>query len=77
MACLNLNTIKMMLFFTVDGVWGAWGEWAECSVTCGGADQGRTRECNNPSPQHGGANCTVDGTSDSEIQRCNESPCPG
>ena len=64
------------LSFLVNGGWGEWSEWDECPVSCGGADQGRTRVCDNPAPQFGGDDCTIDGSSDSEIQRCNENPCP-
>ena len=41
-------------------------------MPCGGADQRRTRVCDNPAPQFGGADCTVDGSIASENQRCNE-----
>ena len=60
----------------VNGGWGIWGNWETCPVSCGGGDQGRTRLCDNPAPQHGGDDCTVDGSSASESQRCNENPCP-
>jgi len=60
----------------INGGWGDWTEWDECPVTCGGADQGRTRVCDNPAPQFGGDDCTVDGSLDSGTQRCNENPCP-
>ena len=63
-------------FFTVNGGWGDFTEWDACPVNCGGADQGRTRVCDNPAPQYGGDDCTIDGSSDSETQRCNENPCP-
>merc|ERR1712154_604299 len=60
----------------IHGGWGDWTEWEECPVSCGGADQGRTRACDSPSPEFGGDDCTVDGSSASETQRCNENPCP-
>jgi len=60
----------------IHGGWGEWSAWDECPVTCGGADQGRTRECDNPVPAFGGEDCTVDGSLGSESQSCNEAPCP-
>ena len=66
---VNLN-------FLVDGGWGEWTEWDQCSVSCGGADQGRTRECDSPAPQFGGDDCLYMYTDNSETQRCNENPCP-
>ncbi|XP_053374246.1 cell surface hyaluronidase-like [Mercenaria mercenaria] len=41
----------------VNGKYGPWTEWSECSTTCGKGVQYRTRECNNPLPQHGGKPC--------------------
>ena len=45
-----------------------------CSAECGGGEQTRERECNNPAPENGGADCEGDS---SETQSCNEHPCPG
>ena len=61
----------------VDGGWGAFGNWESCPLSCGGSHHSRHRECNNPVPEHGGNDCTADGSSDVEIRRCNENPCPG
>ena len=47
-----------------------------CPVSCGGGDQSRSRICDTPVPEFGGDNCTIDGTTDSETQKCNEKPCP-
>ena len=57
----------------VDGEWGDWGEWSECAVSCGGANNTRTRACDNPAPAPGGADCVG---AASETDRCNENPCP-
>ena len=70
------NSNMMLFLILVDGGWGDWTEWKECAVSCGGADQGRFRVCDNPTPQFGGDDCTIDGSSASEKQRCNENPCP-
>ena len=61
----------------VIGAWGKWGEWETCSKTCNGGNQTRKRLCDNPVPSHGGDECTVDNSSDIDIQDCNTDPCPG
>jgi len=41
----------------VDGNWSPWMTWGECpTTTCTGVRQ-RTRECVNPPPSNGGAEC--------------------
>jgi len=57
----------------VDGGWGQWKPVLECTKTCGGGVINRTRECNEPVPQHGGAHC--EGSSHDHIA-CNTQPCP-
>jgi len=60
--------------FLLAGNWGAWSNYSDCSVSCGGeGTQIRTRLCNNPAPQNGGANCS--GT-DTNSQTCNNGACP-
>jgi len=56
-----------------DGGWGAWGAWSECSESCGGGVLKRSRQCDSPAPQNGGADCEGEGD---EEQACNEDPCP-
>ncbi|XP_053388061.1 A disintegrin and metalloproteinase with thrombospondin motifs adt-1-like isoform X2 [Mercenaria mercenaria] len=57
----------------VDGSWGTWNIWSQCTATCGEGQHSRTRLCNNPSPQNGGADCS--GSSD-ETAVCNTHECP-
>mgnify|MGYP001218478592 CR=1 FL=1 len=61
----------------IDGNWGDWSGWSNCPVSCGGSTQNKSRLCNNPKPENGGKNCSTEISSDFEIQRCNETPCPG
>ncbi|KAI8496157.1 Thrombospondin type 1 repeat-containing protein [Branchiostoma belcheri] len=57
----------------VDGNWSPWTAWGECTKTCGGGQQARSRECTDPAPAHGGKDC--DGGTH-ETQACNLKPCP-
>nr|CAJ65510.3 HyTSR1 protein [Hydra vulgaris] len=42
----------------VNGAWGSWSPYGPCSLSCGVAvRRSRKRECNNPAPSGGGANC--------------------
>ena len=57
----------------VDGMWSEWSEFGDCSVTCGGGTQERTRTCTNPAPEFGGDDCVGDSL---ETQDCGTNPCP-
>ncbi|XP_045180522.2 semaphorin-5B-like [Mercenaria mercenaria] len=57
----------------IDGSWGLWQQWSTCSSTCGGGRQIRTRDCDNPVPRHGGANCN--GTR-IDSSTCSLTDCP-
>ncbi|KAL9956665.1 hypothetical protein ACROYT_G038180 [Oculina patagonica] len=59
----------------INGGYSEWGDWNQCSVTCGEGSRTRSRSCNNPTPQHGGADCSSLGPSQ-ETGSCNEKPCP-
>ncbi|XP_020625289.1 coadhesin-like [Orbicella faveolata] len=58
----------------IDGNYTEWSKWSDCSVTCGGGKQKRSRNCTNPPPKHGGKNCDDLGP-DSESLECNPDPC--
>uniref|UniRef100_A0A3B4APF6 Uncharacterized protein n=1 Tax=Periophthalmus magnuspinnatus TaxID=409849 RepID=A0A3B4APF6_9GOBI len=55
-----------------DGNWGAWSEFGQCSRSCGGGVQFRTRDCDNPRPANGGRTC-VGATY--QFQMCNIEEC--
>jgi hypothetical protein len=55
----------------IDCVVTAWGPWGECSQTCGGGTQSRSRQIVTQ-PQDGGAACPTL----SDTQSCNTQPCP-
>ncbi|KAJ8314516.1 hypothetical protein KUTeg_006666 [Tegillarca granosa] len=57
----------------IDGAWGSWGPWGTCTVTCGGGDHSRSRQCDNPAPANGGLSCPGD---QSEYGDCNNQSCP-
>ncbi|XP_013414532.1 SCO-spondin [Lingula anatina] len=58
----------------INGQWGEWCcIWSECSTTCGGGQRTRTRQCSNPAPANGGADCVG---SSIEEEMCNSQPCP-
>ena len=52
-----------------------WSNWTECTKTCGGGQQTRIRNCTNPSPLHGGNNCTNLGKN-VENRNCSTQNCP-
>ncbi|KAG7230258.1 hypothetical protein INR49_024362 [Caranx melampygus] len=55
-----------------DGNWGTWSEFGQCSRTCGGGVQFRTRDCDSPRPANGGLTC-VGATY--QFQMCNTNEC--
>jgi len=59
----------------VDGGYSEWTKFSECSVSCGGGKQERTRECTNPNPENGGHDCEKLGPS-SATKECNTAACP-
>lgn len=64
-----------MHLFVVDGGWSEWSEFGFCRAPrCDTGFRIRTRVCNNPRPQHGGAHCQGN---QYEREECfNEQECP-
>lgn len=73
--CVTCNTIFLMYVLLVNGNYTSWSAWKECSATCGGGIQERSRTCTNPKPQNGGKDCALLGPA-AETQSCNSQPCP-
>ena len=64
----------LITYTEVDGGFTQWSSWSSCSATCGVGLRTRTRNCTNPTPQGGGADCV--GAS-SNTESCNILACPG
>ncbi|XP_077013357.1 hemicentin-1 isoform X4 [Tamandua tetradactyla] len=65
--------VKVPVTVQVHGGFSQWSPWRSCSATCGKGIQKRSRLCNNPLPANGGKSCQG---SDSEMQNCQNKPCP-
>lgn len=57
----------------IDGGFTNWTEFSNCSRTCGNGTRFRYRNCTNPSPQHGGKNCSGNNFI---VESCNTHLCP-
>lgn len=57
----------------VDGHWGQWTRFGYCSSSCGLGQMVRTRKCDNPAPDGGGAPCHGPAH---EERRCETRKCP-
>ncbi|CAD5111793.1 DgyrCDS1067 [Dimorphilus gyrociliatus] len=55
----------------VNGYFKDWSNWSNCTRTCNGGSQKRTREC--VPPKHKGEKCIGD---DTAIRNCSYNPCP-
>lgn len=64
----------LCIMIEVDGNWGDWSSWSQCSASCGGGNEVRSRNCSNPAPSHGGKPCAGDPT---QSQTCANTTCPG
>jgi len=65
---------------TRHGNWGEWTSYGDCSASCGGGVQKRTRSCDNPSPSIGGDSCMGKNGQRSNLEEqtrgCNMQDCP-
>jgi hypothetical protein len=50
----NCDAFLSFFFAALSGGWSAWTEWSPCGPDCLHL---RKRECDNPSPSNGGAEC--------------------
>merc|ERR1711881_269332 len=57
----------------IDGKWSDYGAFTDCSKSCGGGTQSKSRTCTNPAPQFDGKDC--EGEADL-VQDCNADACP-
>ena len=64
--------LKLSLRELVDGKWLEWSSWSECSLSCGGGNSTRMRQC--IGPFNGGKPCVGNVT---ENRLCNNQSCPG
>ncbi|CAH1773844.1 unnamed protein product [Owenia fusiformis] len=55
----------------IDGVFTTWAAWMDCSLSCGGGEQSRFRDC--IGPFYGGLDCIGPAN---QSQACNEHNCP-
>lgn len=70
------SMITLMFVVVVNGGYSPWSDWTQCTVTCGGGESLRSRQCTNPAPEFGGKDCSSLGSS-SETMKCKSDPCPG
>ena len=71
---LKIYHASFSLLLLVDGKFSPWTPWKQCSKTCGGGTQTRTRQCDNPPPSQGGKPCVGDTL---QTRVCSINVCPG
>ncbi|XP_072179240.1 uncharacterized protein [Diadema setosum] len=57
----------------IDGEWCDWEPWSDCTESCAGGYHNRTRVCDCPPAQYGGAECQGPA---GQTASCNDTPCP-
>ena len=70
---LRLNS-EFLFSLKVIGQWSAWGGYSNCTKTCGGGRETRTRSCINPASSGEEAECLGSST---DSRDCNTNICNG
>ena len=65
--------LELKEFNSVEGSWGSWTDWSSCSGSCTEGTQKRTRQCDDPRPLYGGAECPNSPEGAEEEQSCTDS----
>ena len=68
----GFNIYLYLFIYLVDGGWSSYTGYGSCSKTCGAGTKSRTRTCSNPTPLHGGQQCSGKST---DTVTCNQAPC--
>ena len=53
---ITISVTPKFVYISENGGYSDW-VYGECSVTCGHGEKIRYRRCNDPQPNHGGADC--------------------
>ena len=68
LAISDIQHVQKLYCGGVSGTWSQWSGWSDCTMTCNGGTQTRSRTC------MGGTGCN--GTN-IETRNCNTQSCPG
>ncbi|XP_052252389.1 uncharacterized protein LOC127859038 [Dreissena polymorpha] len=71
--CCTADLCNKNCHDSVDGQWGDWNSWSACT----NCNQTRSRQCNNPSPEHGGKGCVGNASQTQECGICLAHDCSG
>ncbi|XP_050410180.1 coadhesin isoform X1 [Patella vulgata] len=69
---IETQSCNTMIDCPVDGNWGTWSEFSTCCSVCGVVEQKRSRVCDNPPPEFGGADCPGEPV---ETRNCDSNDC--